>query len=124
MGRNQKWSDTMPSTLRSRLGLAILSALVAVVLAVPAQAKQICGWYVVAFCSVDQAAADDFAGRGWGSAISTDVFTGFRHGLYCVLSGPQSKSSAQHDRLAALNQGVADDAYIKRACADESAIGD
>jgi hypothetical protein len=89
-----------------------------------AAAKQICGWYAIAYCSPDRYAAEQFAGRGWGSAIGTDVFTGLRHGLYCVVSGPQSKASARRDRGMAIAEGVADDVYIKRACADASFIGD
>jgi hypothetical protein len=109
---------------RLLFAIAVSTFHLGMLLSTPAQAKQICGWYVIAFCSPSQAAADDFAGRGWGAAIDTDVFRGFRHGLYCVVSGPQSKVSAIRDRRSAIGDGVSDDAYIKRACADSSDIGD
>ena len=99
-----------------------LSALFA--LPVPAKAADICGWYAIAFCSRSQDAARDFSGRGWGAVVSTDGFKGFKPGYYCVLSGPQSKASARRDMEVAMADGVAPDMYIKRACADESLIGD
>lgn len=108
----------------TRLALATASLAVTAALAQPASAKDICGWYAIAYCTDNEAAASDFAGRGWGSAIATDVLKGFRPGLFCVVSGPQSKASAWRDRNAAIAQGVAGDVYIKHACADEATIGD
>lgn len=92
--------------------------------ALPAQAKQVCGWYAIVFCSSSSDAAYDFANEGWGQVIRTSDYSGFRRGLFCVVSGPQSKASAQRDMRAARSNGVAADAYIKRACTDESNLGD
>lgn len=92
--------------------------------AMPAKAADICGWYAIAFCSRSAEAARDFSGRGWGAVVNTDSFKGFKPGYYCVLSGPQSKASAKRDMQMAMADGVAPDMYVKRACADESLIGD
>ena len=104
---------------------ALLIGLASLVLfPMPARAADICGWYAIAFCSRSQDAARDFSGRGWGAVVSTNGFKGFKSGFYCVLSGPQSKASARRDMQMAMADGVAPDMYIKRACADDSLIGD
>ena len=89
-----------------------------------ADAKQICGWYAIASCTRSQSDAANFASNGWGSVINTNQFSGLKRGYFCVVSGPQSKSSATRDKNAALADGVSTDIYIKRACADERSIGD
>lgn len=89
-----------------------------------ANAKQICGWYAIVYCSESRAGASAAADSGWGTVINTNHFRGFAPGNYCVVSGPQSKSSALADRKAALQQGVTQSAYVKRACADERYTGD
>ena len=94
------------------------------VFAIPVQAKSICGWYAIATCVQSEQAAGDFASRGWGAVIDTNKFAGLRRNYFCVVSGPQSNSSAQRDRRAAIANGVAADTYIKRACTDERNIGD
>lgn len=101
-----------------------LAAALAMTLNTGPAAAEVCGWYAIAACTSSRADAVRFANRGWGAIIDTDDFRGFRGGLYCVVSGPQSKASAERDRKAAVSQGIAADAYIKRACADESVIGD
>lgn len=113
----------MKTITRSALAAAAFVTTAAAI-SQPASAKDICGWYAIAYCTDNEAVASDFATRGWGAAISTDVLKGFRPGLYCVVSGPQSKSSAWRDRNAAIANGVAGDVYIKHACADEAYIGD
>jgi hypothetical protein len=92
--------------------------------AAPVQAKQICGWYVIAACSHSKAAADDVASNGWGSVIDTNKYSGLRRSYFCVVSGPQSKSSAISDRRNSVADGVSADAYIKRACTDARNVGD
>ncbi len=108
--------------IRPLTALVTLAALTAA--SVPAAAKDICGWYAIAYCTDSDAAAADFAGNGWGSVISTNEYVGLRAGLYCVVSGPQSKASAWRDREAAIANGVADDVYIKKACTDAVNVGD
>lgn len=108
--------------IRPLAALATLAALTAA--AAPASAKDICGWYAIAYCTDSEAAAADFAGNGWGTVIDTNAYIGLRAGLYCVVSGPQSKSSAWRDREAAIANGVSGDVYIKKACTDEAGIGD
>lgn len=90
----------------------------------PAAAKNVCGWYVIAACSHSKAAADDVASNGWGSVIDTNKYSGLRRSYFCVVSGPQSKSSAISDRRNSVADGVSADAYIKRACTDARNIGD
>jgi hypothetical protein len=92
--------------------------------AMPAQARQVCGWYAIAACTRSQADAGDFAGNGWGAVINTNDYSGFRRGYFCVVSGPQSKSSATRDVRTANANGVAEGMYIKRACTDERNLGD
>ena len=104
-----------------RLALAVAFAATA---AGSATAKDICGWYAIAYCTDNESAASEFANRGWGAAIATNVLKGLKPGPFCVVSGPQSKSSAWTDRNAAIANGVASDVYIKHACADETAIGE
>ncbi len=106
--------------------LAALAAVLAVAAlsASPAAAKRVCGWYAIASCTSDQTSAADFANDGWGSVIDTDDYSGLKRGLFCVVSGPQPKWSALRDRDNARANGVSDDTYIKRACTDESNIGD
>lgn len=93
-------------------------------IATTCRAENVCGWYAIAFCSKSKAAAQDFAGQGWGAAISTVDYIGLKSGLHCVVSGPQSKASALRDRQSAISQGVADDVYVKRACTDINNVGD
>jgi hypothetical protein len=105
-----------------RTGLALTLA----VLAVPqtASARQVCGWYAIAFCATSRSAAENFANEGWGQVIRTSQYRGFRPGFYCVVSGPQSKASAQRDVRIARRDGVSSTAYAKRACTHESNLGD
>ncbi len=90
----------------------------------PAEAKQVCGWYAIAYCSTSNAAVVTFANNGWGQVINTSNYRGFAPGKFCAVSGPQSKSSADSDRRAALNTGATKSAYIKNACTDEANLGD
>lgn len=113
----------MTQIARLALAAAALATTVAAT-AHPASAKDICGWYAIAYCTSDEYVAADFANNGWGTVINTNAYVGLRAGLYCVVSGPQSKSSAWRDRAAAIENGVSNDAYIKKACTDESNIGD
>ncbi len=108
--------------LRPLAALGTLAALTAAT--APASAKDICGWYAIAYCTNNESAASDFAGNGWGTVIDTNAYVGLRAGLFCVVSGPQSKSSAWRDRESAIANGVAADVYIKKACTDEAGIGD
>ena len=113
------------SSLNTTSSFALAAALVATAIsATPAAAKPMCGWFAIAYCTQSQNAAGQFANNGWGAVIKTSKFTGFAPGQYCVVSGPQSKASAIRDRRAAIGNGVSDDVYIKRACADEADIGD
>ncbi len=102
----------------------LAAALVLAAVSPPASAADICGWYAIATCTSDEYAATNFANNGWGTVINTNEYVGLRAGLFCVVSGPQSKSSAFRDRDAAIANGVADDVYIKKACTDEANIGD
>ena len=91
----------------------------------PVEAKDICGWYVIISCTTDETAADEVVNKGWGGKIDTNKYVGLKHGLFCVVSGPQPKASAWSDRAAAIGQGFASaDAYIKEACTDERNVGD
>ncbi len=89
-----------------------------------ASAKPICGWYAIASCSTSADAAEKFVNGGWGQLIDTNNYDGFKHGLHCVVSGPQPKISAVNDKTAARDAGIAGDVYIKKACTDESNVGD
>ena len=113
------------SSLNTTSSFALAAALVATAIsATPAAGKPMFGWFAIAYCTQSQNAAGQFANIGWGAVIKTSKFTGFAPGQYCVVSGPQSKASAIRDRRAAIGNGVSDDVYIKRACADEPDIGD
>jgi hypothetical protein len=111
---------------RMKTALCLGMALTAAALAVPqtASARQVCGWYAIAFCATSRSAAENFANDGWGQVIKTSQYRGFRPGYFCVVSGPQSKSSAQRDVRMARRDGVSATAYAKRACTHESNIGD
>ena len=101
------------------VGLAALTVIPAV-----ANARDVCGWYVIISCSTDRQAAVDVVNKGWGALINTNQYVGLKHGLYCVVSGPQPKASAWSDRAAAIAQGYAgSDAYIKEACTDSRNVG-
>jgi hypothetical protein len=89
-----------------------------------AEAKQMCGWYAIAYCSTSQPAVAAFANNGWGAVINTSNFRGFAPGKFCAVSGPQSKDSAARDMGYAIANGVTKSIYMKRACADEKYIGD
>jgi hypothetical protein len=114
----------MKSTLKTTSSLALAAALIAAISATPAAAKPMCGWFAIAYCTKSEDAAFKFSGNGWGAVIKTSKFIGFAPGQFCVVSGPQSKASAIRDRRNAIGNGVSDDVYIKRACADEMDIGD
>jgi hypothetical protein len=88
--------------------------------AIPAEAKQVCGWYAIASCTASHGDASAFMSRGWGYVINTTDFPGLKPGYFCVVSGPQSKSSAARNVRTAAANGVADGMYIKRACVDDS----
>ena len=90
----------------------------------PAEAKQVCGWYAIAFCSPSRDQATAFTNGGWGQTIETRKYQGLQPGLFCVASGPQPKASAERDRAAAIRNGVSATTYIKNACTDETNIGD
>ena len=113
----------MKTIARSLLAAAAVATTAAAV-SQPASAKDICGWYAIATCTSDEYAATQFANDGWGTVINTNDYVGLRAGLFCVVSGPQSKASAFRDRDAAIANGVASDVYIKKACTDEANIGD
>ncbi len=113
----------MKTIARSALAAAALVTTAAPI-SQPASAKDICGWYAIAYCTSSEYAAIDFVNNGWGALINTNAYVGLRAGLYCVVSGPQSKSSAWRDRTAAIENGVSDDVYIKQACTDEANVGD
>ncbi len=89
-----------------------------------AQAKQVCGWYAIIFCSSDEAKAIEVVNKGWGAILETNKYTGLKRGLYCVASGPQPRASAMRDRKAAIAQGSPSTSYIKRACTDAKNVGD
>ena len=101
---------------------AVLAA--ATLPAIAGSARPVCGWYAIASCVTSEADAGAFASKGWGAVINTDDYLGLRPGLYCVVSGPQPKCSAERDRRMALHNGVAPDVYIKRACTDATHVGD
>jgi hypothetical protein len=109
--------------MKTHLKSALILAAV-LIQAVPAPAKNVCGWYVIAACSRSKAAAEDVASNGWGSVIDTNKYSGLRRNYFCVVSGPQSKASAISDRRNSIADGVSSDAYIKRACTDERNTGD
>jgi hypothetical protein len=108
----------MHNALKCTLALAGVAAA-----SMPVEAKNACGWYVIAACSHSKAAADDVAGNGWGSVIDTNKYSVLRRNYFCVVSGPQSKASAIGDRRNSIADGVSADAYIKRACTDARNIG-
>jgi hypothetical protein len=114
----------MPKTLHSLPCVAAACLAAALVTALPARAKQICGWYAIAFCSPSEAAASQFGNAGWGQVIDTAKYQGLKPGLSCVVSGPQPKDSAARDRIAAISNGVSATTYIKRACTDAKNVGD
>ena len=89
-----------------------------------ARSRTVCGWYAIASCVSSEGDARAFANGGWGAVIDTDDYGGLRPGLFCVVSGPQSRSSAERDRRSAINKGVAPDVYIKRACTAAENVGD
>lgn len=109
----------MKSALTPALALALSTFL-----AVPAAAKDVCGWFAIFACSKSKQAVINAAGSGWGAVIDTDDYIGLRAGLYCSVSGPQSKAGARRDRNNAVADGVSSSAYIKRACTDENNLGD
>ena len=117
LGQEEKF--VMKNILISALALAGMAAVT-----MPVQSKIVCGWYVIAACSHSRSAAEDVASNGWGSVIDTNKYKGLRRNYFCVVSGPQSKSSAISDRRNSIADGVSADAYIKRACTDERNIGD
>ena len=115
----------MPTnTLRRFSCAAAVCITAALVTAPPASAKQVCGWYAIAFCSASEADASQFANGGWGQVIDTAKYQGLKPGLSCVVSGPQPKDSAVRDRKAAISNGVSATTYIKRACTDAKNVGD
>ena len=103
---------------------AFVSVFAALATASPADAKQVCGWYAIAYCSTSQSAVGTFANKGWGAVIDTNNFRGFARGQFCAVSGPQPKWSAASDREKAIAASVSKSVYIKRACADEKYTGD
>jgi hypothetical protein len=109
-------------TTKTLFGAALVVALL--LGAAPAQAKEVCGWYAIAFCSSDRTSAEDFVNDGWGAIIDTDDYDGLRGGLYCAVSGPQPRWSALRDRDNARKNGVSDTTYIKRACTDDSNLSE
>ena len=116
---------TTPAQLRfKQLAIAATALSAFATLTPAAEAKTICGWYAIAYCSTDRAAVGRFANNGWGAVIDTGHFRGFAPGRFCAVSGPQPKASAIQDRRNAIGNGVSDDVYIKRACADEYYTGD
>lgn len=114
----------MPLILRSFVPLsAALLATLAVPLA-PAYAKQVCGWYAIAYCNSSKAETIKFANRGWGAVIHSNDYAGLTAGYFCAASGPQPRDSALRDQKNARTTGVSSDTYIKRACTDAANIGD
>jgi hypothetical protein len=113
-------------TAFSKLSLATTALSFASVIAAStaAEAKQMCGWYAIAYCSTSRPAVATFANNGWGAVINTTNFRGFAPGKFCAVSGPQSKDSAARDIGYAIANGTTKSAYMKRACADEKYIGD
>jgi hypothetical protein len=109
--------------LRAIVG-SVLAVATCLLVPVSANAKPVCGWYAIALCSGAKSDAVKFANRGWGSVIRTNDYAGFAPGYYCVVSGPQPRASAMQDRRYAINSGVSNDTYIKRACTDEANVGD
>jgi hypothetical protein len=104
--------------------VAATFAFAALSTAAPANAKQTCGWYAVAFCSRSEAATTAFISKGWGILIDTSAFSNFPKGQYCGVSGPQSKASAERDRRAALKNGVSKSVTVRRSCADSAVFND
>jgi hypothetical protein len=117
LGQEEKL--VMKNTLKFALTLAALASA-----SIPAEAKNICGWYVIAACARSKAAVEDVASIGWGSIIDTNKYSGLRRNYFCVVSGPQSRASAISDRRNSIADGVPSDAYIKRACTDARNVGD
>jgi hypothetical protein len=117
LGQEEKL--VMKNTLKFALAWAALAAA-----SIPVEAKNICGWYVIAACAHSKAAVEDVASIGWGSIIDTNKYSGLRRNYFCVVSGPQSRASAISDRRNSIADGVPSDAYIKRACTDERNVGD
>jgi hypothetical protein len=109
--------------MKSAFSFAIAVGL-ATSLTAPAAAKDICGWFAVFACSKSKQAVTAAADSGWGAVIGTDDYIGFKRGLYCSVSGPQSRAGAKRDRNNAVADGVDPSAYIKRACTDENNLGD
>lgn len=109
--------------MKSAISLALAAGLLASLTA-PAAAKDICGWFAIFACSKSKQAVINAAGSGWGAVIDTDDYIGLKSGLYCSVSGPQSKAGARRDRNNAVAEGVSSSAYIKRACTDENNLGD
>lgn len=114
----------------SRLATIKLTAVVATTAmalfagAASASAKQVCGWYAIAYCSTSEQAVANFVNNGWGSTIKTSNFSGLAPGQYCAVSGPQTRESAARDRDRALYSRVSPSVYIKHACANQRFIGD
>jgi hypothetical protein len=102
--------------MRAVAGIALALTLAATA---TAEAAGSCGWYAIVSCTEDEQAARDFGSdTGWGMVINTDDYEGLSPGLFCVVSGPQSRASALRDVRAAKRQRIAADAYAKRACTD------
>lgn len=112
----------MSSNIKS--AAAVVAAVGFIAGASAAQAKQVCGWYAIAYCSASKQAVVSFANNGWGSTIMTSNFSGLKPGQYCAVSGPQTRECASRDRDRALYNRVSPSAYIKQACADARFIGD
>ncbi len=91
-------------------GMALATATLAFPTA--AQAKQ-CGWFAVGGC----AKKPIYPANPMGYFIfDTNDVEGFRNGLHCIASGPQTRNGAIRDRNVLRSDWGVKDAYIKRGC--------
>lgn len=74
-----------------------------------------CGWFAIGSCTT-QASGFPNNPMGW-QIVNTNNVSGFRNGLYCIASGPQTRSGANRDRNTLRRRWGISTAYIKRGCA-------
>ena len=75
-----------------------------------------CGWFAIGSCT-RQSSGFPNNPMGW-QIVNTNNVSGFRNGLYCVASGPQSRRGANRDRNTLRRNWGISTAYIKRGCAN------
>ena len=83
---------------------------------IPSDARaQGCGWFAIGSCT-SQSRGFPNNPMGW-QVVNTNNVSGFRNGLYCIASGPQSRRGANRDRNTLRRRWGISSAYIKRGCA-------